>query len=112
MQRSTQRMLTTHVGSLARPVPLLEVMREKDHGRPYDREQFAALVREAVADVVRQQVACGIDVVSDGEQGKVTFLTYVKERLSGFDPRPSETRRASSWLREGGGFPHYYQEDF
>src|SRR5919197_2607302 len=112
MQRSTQRMLTTHVGSLARPTALLEVMREKEHGRPYDREQFAAMVRQAVADVVRKQVECGLDSVSDGEQGKVTFLTYVKERLSGFEPRPAETRRASSWTREVQAFPEYYQEYF
>src|SRR5919201_2211375 len=112
MQRSTQRTLTTHVGSLARPTALLEVMREKEHGRPYDREQFAAMVRQAVADVVRKQVECGLDSVSDGEQGKVTFLTYVKERLSGFEPRPSQTRRNPSWTREVEAFPEYYQEYF
>jgi methionine synthase II (cobalamin-independent) len=60
--------LTTHVGSLARPHDLLELMREKEHGRPYDPQRFAGLVREAVSDVVRGQVAAGLDVITDGEQ--------------------------------------------
>jgi 5-methyltetrahydropteroyltriglutamate--homocysteine methyltransferase len=85
MQRSTQRILATHVGSLARPPGLLEVMREKEHGRAYDPAAFDGLVRDAVLDMVRRQVAAGLNVVTDGEQGKVSFLTYVKERLAGFD---------------------------
>ena len=59
MQRSTERILTTHVGSLARPHDLLEVMREREHGRPYDAEGFAKRVTTAVADVVDEQVARG-----------------------------------------------------
>ena len=66
MQRSTDRVLTTHVGSLARPEALLDTMREKEHGRPYDAEDFARQAAEAVADVVRRQVETGIDVVTDG----------------------------------------------
>ena len=85
MQRSSERILTTHVGSLARPHELLEVMREKEHGRPYDPAGFTEMVTEAVRDVVRRQAEAGLDVVTDGEQGKVSFLTYVKERLAGFD---------------------------
>ncbi len=83
MYRSSERILTTHVGSLARPHDLLEMMREKEHGRPYDPGRFTDLVRAAVADVVRRQAAAGLDVVTDGEQGKVFFLTYVKERPEG-----------------------------
>src|SRR5947207_12482857 len=85
MKRSTDRILSTHVGSLARPHDLLEVMREKEHGRPYDPGRFTEMVSEAVADVVRRQAEAGLDVVTDGEMGKVSFLTYVKERLAGFD---------------------------
>jgi 5-methyltetrahydropteroyltriglutamate--homocysteine methyltransferase len=85
VHRSTERILSTHVGSLARPYDLLEMMREKEHGRPYDQVAFDARVRDAVCDVVREQAAAGLDVVTDGEQGKVSFLTYVKERLAGFD---------------------------
>ena len=108
MQRSTQRILATHVGSLARPPGLLEVMREKEHGRPYDPAAFDAMVSEAVLDVVRRQVAAGLDVVTDGEQGKVSFLTYVKERLSGFDQVEGETLLPPSWQKEIDDFPEYY----
>jgi 5-methyltetrahydropteroyltriglutamate--homocysteine methyltransferase len=109
MQRSTERILTTHVGSLARPHDLLEMMREKEHGRPYDPERFARGVREAVGDVVRRQAAAGLDVVTDGEQGKVSFLTYVKERLAGFDQVEGETLLPPSWQREIDDFPEYYR---
>jgi len=91
MQRSSERILTTHVGSLARPHDLLEVMREKEHGRPYDPARFTEMVTEAVRDVVRRQAEAGLDVVTDGEMGKVSFLTYVKERLAGFDQVEGET---------------------
>ena len=83
MKRSAERILTTHVGSLARPTALLDVMREKENDRPYDHDEFRRLVRESVADVVRKQAEVGLDVITDGEMGKVTFATYVKERLSG-----------------------------
>ncbi len=109
MQRSSERILTTHVGSLARPHDLLEMMREKEHGRPYDPQRFAEMVREAVSDVVSRQAAAGLDVVTDGEQGKVSFLTYVKERLAGFDQVEGETLLPPSWQREIDDFPEYYQ---
>src|SRR5688572_5473447 len=85
MKTSTDRILTTHVGSLARPTELLDTMKEKEHGRPYDAELFDRQVRDAVADRVRQQVENGIDVVTDGEMSKVSFLGYVKDRLGGFE---------------------------
>jgi 5-methyltetrahydropteroyltriglutamate--homocysteine methyltransferase len=108
MQRSTERILSTHVGSLARPHDLLEMMREKEHDRPYDPARFAGLISEAVLDVVRRQAAAGLDVVTDGEQGKVSFLTYVKERLAGFDQVEGETLLPPSWQREIDDFPEYY----
>ncbi|SNR53151.1 5-methyltetrahydropteroyltriglutamate--homocysteine methyltransferase [Haloechinothrix alba] len=112
MKRSTDRILTTHVGSLARPHGLLETMREKEHGRPYDPELFAGQTREAVADVVAEQARAGIDVVTDGEQGKVTFATYVEERLGGFDTVNGETLMPYSWQQEIDAFPDYYQGYF
>jgi 5-methyltetrahydropteroyltriglutamate--homocysteine methyltransferase len=112
MKRSTDRILTTHVGSLARPKDLLETMREKEHGRPYDHGMFEEQVRSAVADVVRKQAGAGLDVVSDGEQGKVNFITYVVERLTGFEAAPGESRMAPSWKRELEMFPEYYQQYF
>ena len=112
MKRSTDRILTTHVGSLARPNDLLEVMREKESGRPYDREAFEARVRSAVGEVVRRQADCGIDVVADGEQGKVSFLAYVHERLDGFEPEPGPSRMPPSWVREVSACPEYYEDYF
>jgi len=112
MKRSTDRILTTHVGSLARPKELLETMREKENGRPYDRELFDEQVRVAVKDVVRHQAEVGLDVVADGEMGKVNFITYVAERLSGFDIEAGRSTRQPSWQRELDMFPEYYAEYF
>ena len=110
MERSRDRILTTHVGSLARPHPLLELMREKEHGRPYDPAAFDLAVSEAVTGVVRRQAEAGIDVVTDGEQGKVSFLTYVKDRLSGFDAVEGERLLPPSWRAEIDDFPEYYAQ--
>ena len=110
MERSLDRILTTHVGSLARPHPLLEMMREREHGRPYDAAALAAAVTQAVADVVRRQAEAGIDVVTDGEQSKVSFLTYVKDRLSGFDAVEGEALLPPSWRKEIDDFPEYYHQ--
>jgi 5-methyltetrahydropteroyltriglutamate--homocysteine methyltransferase len=112
MKRSTERILTTHVGSLARPTELLDTMKEKENGRPYDPELFDRQVREAVTDRVRRQVESGIDVVTDGEMSKVSFLGYVKDRLGGFEPDASATRMAPSWQAEVDDFPEYYAEYF
>lgn len=112
MKRSTERILTTHVGSLARPAGLLDVMREREHGRPYDRELFAERVRSAVDDAVRRQADVGLDVVTDGEQGKVSFLTYVNDRLGGFAPGPGEPLMPRSWRSEMAAFPGYYEGYF
>ncbi len=112
MKRSDGRILSTHVGSLARPHPLLETMREKENGRPYDAALFARQVRDAVADRVRIQVEAGIDVVTDGEQGKVSFLNYVKDRLTGFDAGVGESVMPESWKKEVADFPEYYKEYF
>src|SRR4249919_3681644 len=113
MKRSSERILTTHVGSLARPSALLDVMREKEHGHPSDASAFAALVRSAVAEVVRKQSASGLDVVSDGEQGKVNFITYVRERLTGFEPAGEGAAvNAGSWKLEAEAFPEYYADYF
>lgn len=112
MKRSSERILTTHVGSLARPHALLETMREKENGRPYDHALFTRQVREAVADRVRIQVEAGIDVVTDGEMGKVSFLNYVKDRLTGFDAGVGESVMPESWKKEVADFPEYYKEYF
>ena len=84
MKLSTDRILTTHVGSLPRPQALIDLMVQRDHGQPYDAPEMRRRVREAVAELVDRQVKTGIDIVSDGEASKVGYATYVKERLTGF----------------------------
>jgi 5-methyltetrahydropteroyltriglutamate--homocysteine methyltransferase len=89
MKRSTDRILTTHVGSLIRPAPLQELLRAKQAGKPYDRAAYEACLKSSVAEVVRKQAEVGVDVVSDGEFGKsISWSQYVLERLSGFERRP------------------------
>jgi 5-methyltetrahydropteroyltriglutamate--homocysteine methyltransferase len=110
MKTSTERILTTHVGSLARPTELLDTMKEKEHGRPYDHALFDKQVREAVADRVRKQVENGIDIVTDGEMSKVSFLGYVKDRLGGFEVEEGGSGPAPSWQAEIDMFPEYYAD--
>jgi len=92
MRRSTERILTTHVGSLIRPAPLLPFIRAKQSGQPYDQRAHGACLARSVAEVVREQAAAGIDVPSDGEFGKgISWSQYALERLSGFERRPAAT---------------------
>ena len=85
MKRSTERILTTHTGSLPRSPHLQDLLREREEGRPLDREVFAAGIRDGVSEVVSRQRSAGIDVVNDGEQARSQYATYVKERLTGFE---------------------------
>jgi 5-methyltetrahydropteroyltriglutamate--homocysteine methyltransferase len=111
MKRSTDRILTTHVGSLARPEALVPILAARDRGQPFDQEAYTRLVREAVADAVRRQTDAGVDVVTDGEQGKASFFGYVVERFTGFERQPAppgqdgSTRAASREYRD---YPEYY----
>jgi 5-methyltetrahydropteroyltriglutamate--homocysteine methyltransferase len=89
MKRSTQRILTTHVGSLIRPPALIEFLRAQQERRPVDEAAFAACLASSVHEIVRQQAEAGVDVVSDGEFGKtISWSQYALERLSGFERRP------------------------
>ena len=91
MKRSSDRILTTHVGSLIRPQPLQDFLRAKQAGRPFDAKAYDECLSRSVADVVRRQAEAGIDVISDGEFGKsISWSQYVLERLSGFERRPVE----------------------
>ena len=84
MRLSTDRILTTHVGSLPRPEPLGGMLLDRDAGKPVDVAEFEATVKTTVGDVVRKQVEAGIDIVSDGEMSKIGYATYIKDRASGF----------------------------
>jgi 5-methyltetrahydropteroyltriglutamate--homocysteine methyltransferase len=110
IQHSTDRILTTHVGSLPRPHDLLDLMKAKLTGREYDRDAYAARVRTAVAKTVRKQTEAGIDIVNDGEQSKSGFYTYIRERLEGFEPAPRYS--VSTWPLEVAAFPEYYDRYF
>ena len=109
MKHSTERILTTHVGSLPRPPDLLEMIQAKEQGRPIDAEAFVARVKSAVAEVVRKQAEAGIDIVADGEMGRFGFIPYVNERLTGLEAR-SNPRSEGTWARsrEHLAFPEYY----
>jgi 5-methyltetrahydropteroyltriglutamate--homocysteine methyltransferase len=98
MQRSTERILTTHTGSLPRPDDLVPLLYAQAAGEPMDAADFAARVRTAVADVVRQQVDAGLDVINDGEAGKVGYSTYVATRLTGFAGEGNGLNRGPSDL--------------
>ena len=85
----TDRILTTHVGSLPRPDDLIDLLVAKDRDRPYDPALLERLVAESVAEIVQKQVECGVDIVSDGEMSKISYTNYVKHRLNGFgEPEP------------------------
>jgi 5-methyltetrahydropteroyltriglutamate--homocysteine methyltransferase len=94
MKRSTERMLTTHTGSLPRPRDVTTMLEALDAGTAPAASAFEARVREAVADVVRRQVEAGVDIINDGEQGKVGYSTYVRHRLTGFGGQSVVAMRA------------------
>ncbi len=113
MKRSTNQILTTHVGSLIRPQPLQEFLRAKRAGTAYDENAYRRCLTDSVAEVVRHQVRAGIDVVSDGEFGKsISWSQYVLERLSGFERRPIKSDTSNPFKRgaDRTKFPEFYAE--
>ncbi len=109
MKLSTDRILTTHVGSLPRPDHLFELMLARMDGKPVDEKAYADRVRQAVHDTVREQVAAGLDVVNDGEMGKPSFITYAASRLAGLEKREGNRPSPFANTRETRDFPEYYQ---
>jgi 5-methyltetrahydropteroyltriglutamate--homocysteine methyltransferase len=109
MKRSTDRVLTTHVGSLPRPPALQNIIKSYLDGQAYDEAELTGQIQSAVSDVVRQQADAGVDIPSDGEQSKTGFLLYGNDRLSGFEQveiQPDEPRRAPR--RDEQAFPDFY----
>jgi len=84
MKLSTDRILTTHVGSLPRSSAVVDFLFKREHDEPYDLSEFDCVMRAAVSEIVRQQAETGIDIVSDGETSKSGYATYIKDRLTGF----------------------------
>ena len=113
MKRSTGRILTTHAGSLPRPKDLQDLIRARLNGQTYDQDALSRQVETAVKDSVRWQAEAGIDIISDGEQGKEGFLLYGNRRLDGFELvelQPGQTPRAPR--RDQLAFAEFYEEYF
>ncbi len=110
IQQNVDHIQTTHIGSLPRPHDLLDLMKAKFSGQPFDPAALDAKIASSVADSVRQQVACGIDIVTDGEFSKPGFFTYIRERLDGFEARPGQ--KLLIFEKEIAAFPEYYAQYF
>ncbi len=115
MKYSTQRILTTHVGSLPRPLKVTELIFAKEREENYSQSEFDETIADAVKNTVARQVDCGVDIVSDGEMSKISYATYIKKRISGFEgdtPRspPQDLLDFPSFLEkqaQSGGTPSY-----
>jgi 5-methyltetrahydropteroyltriglutamate--homocysteine methyltransferase len=114
MKRSTDRIRTTHTGSLPRPLEMLEALRARFEGRPVDEAAYETALRKHVLDIVRKQVEAGIDVVGDGECSKPSFRAYLAERIDGFEARIPKGGIPTPGPVDPNGrdaimFPEYYQ---
>ena len=110
MKRSTNRILTTHVGSLPRPADLLAMNDARANGRPVDPAAWAARVKGAIAEVVQLQREAGVDVVNDGELSKTSWSSYVNERLGGFAESVSRGQGSLAKGRDKKAFQEFYDE--
>ncbi len=112
MKRSTDRILTSHVGSLIRPEVLKDQIRARQSGKGYEAATFDKVLAESVADIVAGQVKSGVDIVSDGEFGKfISWSQYVLDRFSGFERRPIDAK-GNPWTRgaDRARFKEFYAE--
>jgi len=110
IQQNTDRIQTTHIGSLPRPHDLLDLMKAQLTGEPIDQGKYDQLLKRSVAEAVRKQVDCGIDIVTDGEFSKPGFFTYIQQRLEGYERRPGQ--KSLHFQKEREAFPEYYAEYF
>jgi len=112
MQRSTDRILTTLVGSLPRPMDLRKMWDAKLTGKGHDEATFLSRIKSSSAEMVQRLADTGIDVVSDGEQGRLGWTNYLSERLAGFEDRPPPPggTQANSRERASGAFAGYFAE--
>ena len=108
MQGSKDRILTTHVGSLPRTLPVLDAMKARFDGDTFDDEAYQAEIISGVNEIVKRQADLGIDIVTDGEMSKPGFMSYVEERIDGFEARPNE--KYELYTAEVEAFPEYYAD--
>src|SRR5512139_1236569 len=109
MKRSSERILTTHTGSLPRPADLVEILNEKELGGAYDRAAYEVRVKRAVSEIVRKQTDSGIDIVDDGEHSKVNWMAYARARLSGLEEIDSPPKFRGP-TRDSLAFPGAYED--
>ena len=109
-QQNKDHIQTTHIGSLPRPHNLLDLLKARYSGQPYDEGEFNTVLARAVADCVRKQVESGIEIVTDGEFSKPGFFTYIRDRFDGFEARPDQ--KIDSFKQEIAAFPEYYEQYF
>ncbi|WP_035687333.1 cobalamin-independent methionine synthase II family protein [Bradyrhizobium sp. Cp5.3] len=109
-QQNIDHIQTTHIGSLPRPHELLDLMKVRLSGQPYDKTKFHEVLTKTVANSIRKQVECGIEIVSDGEFSKPGFFTYIQDRLEGYEARPNQ--KLVLFQKEVEAFPEYYAEYF
>jgi 5-methyltetrahydropteroyltriglutamate--homocysteine methyltransferase len=110
LQQNTDHIQTTHIGSLPRPHALLDLLKAKYTGQPYQEAELSAVLTRSVAECVGKQVASGIEIVTDGEYSKPGFFTYIRERFDGFESRPNQ--KLALFQQEVAAFPEYYAEYF
>jgi 5-methyltetrahydropteroyltriglutamate--homocysteine methyltransferase len=110
LQQNTHHIQTTHIGSLPRPHSLLDLLKAKYSGQSYDENKLNSVLTQSVADCVRKQVECGIEIVTDGEYSKPGFFTYVRERFDGYESRPNQ--KLMIFQQEIAAFPEYYAQYF
>src|SRR6476469_6763306 len=117
MAGHSDRILTTHVGSLVRPPRLVEFLKLIESGQPYDKGAYEACLKSSIEEVVRQQVEAGVDIVSDGEFSKGrNWAFYVHDRLSGLTSRPATPEEMKDPMSSAGGgqdhvaLPEFYAE--
>ena len=110
LQQNTDHIQTTHIGSLPRPHNLLDLLKAKYSGQPYDETKLNSVLTRSVADCVQKQVECGIEIVTDGEFSKPGFFTYIRERFDGFESRPGQ--KLTIFQQETSAFPEYYAQYF
>ncbi len=118
MLTSTERILTTHVGSMPRPQVVVDQLFAQDQGEAYDQAEFDRVMARAVREVAAKQVAAGVDIISDGEMSKISYATYIRHRFTGFEiaevPRatPKDLDDFPAFkqrLAEAGGTPKYHR---